>query len=130
MSQENVEIVNRAIDAFNERDVGAFEDLVTPDLAWLPVTPEGDLYRGRDAIERYFAGAGDAWEEVRVVAEEYRDLGDRVLILGRFEALGKGSGIPVSTPQATIFDLLHGRISQIRSYLDQDDARRAAVLEA
>ncbi len=37
MSQENVEIVERAVDAFNQRDVeAALAELVSPDFVWFP----------------------------------------------------------------------------------------------
>jgi ketosteroid isomerase-like protein len=102
---------------------------VPPDFVWLPVTVEGDGYRGREGIERYFGEARDTWEQVRVIAEAYRDLGDRVLILGRFEGRGRGSGIPVKTPQGTIFDFVDLKISRIRSYLDHDEAVGAVGLD-
>jgi len=41
---------------------------------------------GREGFRRYFEVLGDTWEDFRVVIEEYRDLGDRVLVLGRTEA--------------------------------------------
>src|ERR1700686_2677674 len=98
MSAENVEIAKRAIDAFNGRDLDAYDDLFTRDFAWFPAFPrtvEGDGYLGREGIERYLAEISDTWEHFCAIAEEYRDLGDRVLLLGQFEGRGKGSGAPV-----------------------------------
>lgn len=39
MSQANVEITKRGIDAFNRRDVKALADVVTPDFEWFPALP-------------------------------------------------------------------------------------------
>jgi ketosteroid isomerase-like protein len=129
MSQANVEIVKRVIDAVNRRDLDAYDDLVTPDFEWfVPRTVEGDGYLGREGTESYFGEISDTWEEFRAIAEEYRDLGDRVLLLGRFEGRGKGSGVPVDAPMAVVYDFRDGKISRSRVYLDHGEALRAAGL--
>src|SRR5271165_2921451 len=98
MSQENVEIAERAMDAFNRRDLDAYDDLFTQDFEWFPALPstvEGDGYLGREGIAKYFGEISDTWEEFRVIAEEYRELGSRALMLARIEGRGKGSGVEV-----------------------------------
>jgi ketosteroid isomerase-like protein len=130
MSQ-NVEIVKRGIDAFNDRNVGALATLVTPDFAWFPALPgivEGDGYRGREGIEMYFEEISSTWEELRVLAGEFRDLGDRVVALGRTEGRGRGSGVQVDSPIGVIYDFRDGKMSRVRAYLDHGEALRAAGL--
>jgi ketosteroid isomerase-like protein len=131
MSQENVEIVKRATDAFNRRDLDAFMKCVTPDFEYYPSlvgTVEGRSFKGREGMERYFEDVRGAWEEFRVLLDELRDLGDRVLWLGRMEGRGKGSGVPVDTPYRAISDFRDGKVSRIRVFLDHDEALRAAGL--
>jgi len=60
--------------------------------------------------------------------EDYRDLGDRVLMLGRNTARGRGSGVTIGAPTATILDFRSGKVSSIRLYLDQGEALRAVGL--
>ncbi len=67
-------------------------------------------------------------DEFRGFAEEYRDLGDRVLWLGRLEGRGRGSGVPVSAQLDIIFDVRGDKVSRMRPYLDHDEALRAAGL--
>ncbi len=131
MSQRNVEIVARAIDRFNQRDVAALADLVTPDLELFPAVigvVEGGSYRGRNGLATYFDTLADAWEDARILPDELRDLGDRVLVLGRLEGLGRGSGVPVQAPQGIIFVFRGGSVSCVRAYLDHGEALRAAGL--
>jgi ketosteroid isomerase-like protein len=71
---------------------------------------------------------GNTWAEIRVVAEEIRDLGDRVLWLGRILGVGRGGGVPVDAPNGVLIDVRDGKISRIRTYSDHDEALRAAVL--
>jgi ketosteroid isomerase-like protein len=131
MSRENVEIAERAMDAFNRRDLNAYNDLFTQDFEWFPALPstvEGDGYLGSEGIEKYFGEINDTWEEFRVIAEEYRDLGGRLLMLGRMEGRGRGSGVQVDAPLGAVWDFRNGRISRARVYLDQDEAVGAAGL--
>lgn len=131
MSQANREIAQRAIAAFNGRDEDAFAACTTPDFEWSPSMSaiEGDFFRGREGIAQYFASLGNAWERFQIVTEEFRELPDVVVMLGRLEGLGKGSGVPVDSPLGMVFDFRDGSISRIRGYLDRDEALRAVGVQ-
>src|SRR6266480_3331617 len=131
MSAENVEIAKRALDAFNRRDVDAFMEIATSDFELFPAMAgavDGSSVRGREGIEMLFGEIHDTWEEQLVIADESRDLGDRVLVLGRIVGRGRASGIPVETPGATITDFRDGKMARVRTYLDHGEALRAAGL--
>ena len=68
MSQENVEIVRRAFEAFNRRDMTAFLDLLDPDVEWVPILAvlEGRVYRGHKDVRR--------WVEDLLVGEQHLQL--------------------------------------------------------
>jgi ketosteroid isomerase-like protein len=89
---------------------------------------EGETYRGREGIERYFGSLDQAWEKFHVHRGEFRDHGDLVVMLGRLEGRGKGSGIPVDSWLGMVFDFRDGAISRIRGFLDHAVALRAAGL--
>ncbi|HMD51840.1 MAG TPA: nuclear transport factor 2 family protein [Solirubrobacteraceae bacterium] len=132
MSQQNVEVAKLVIDAFNRRDVEGFIALVASDFEWFPAmagTVKGRGYRGRDGIEKYLVEIGDAWEEYRVLVEEFRDLDDRVVMLGRIEGRGRGSRAWIDSPTGTIFVFCNGKTSSVRTFLDHGEALRAAGLE-
>src|SRR5438552_812861 len=131
MSRQNVETAERAIDAFNRSDIDAFAALTTPDFEWFPAmgAVEGEVFRGREGIEKYFASLNNAWEKFQILRDRFRDLADLVIMLGRLEGHGKGSGVPVDGPLGIVFDLRGGKVSRIRAYLDHGDALRAAGLE-
>ena len=68
------------------------------------------------------------WEEVQALPEEFRDLGDRVLVLGKVQGRGKGSGAQVDAPLAGIFDFRGDRIWRFRTYFDRAEGLLAAGL--
>ena len=65
MSQENVEVVWRSLDAFNRRDKAAWIAVCHPDVENLPPRewPESAPLRGAEAIWDFFVEAQGAWEE-------------------------------------------------------------------
>ena len=128
MSGENVEVATQAIDAFNGREIDAFAARTTPDFEWSPsmVAVEGETYQGRDGIDRYFDSLDNSWERFHILRDGFRDLGDVVVMLGRLEARGRGSGVPVDASLGMVFDFRGGAISRIRGYLDHAQALRAA----
>jgi ketosteroid isomerase-like protein len=132
MPQDRVELAKRVVDAYNRRDVDTlFAELATPDFEWFPALTrafEGGCYRGREGVERFAADTRENWEEIQTVPEEFRDLGDRVLVLGRQVGRGKGSGARVDAPLVGIFDFRGGRISRFRVYFDRAEGLRAAGL--
>ena len=132
MSLDKLDLAKRFGEAYNSRDVdGAFAELVTPDFEWWPASAiayEGGCYRGREGVERFVAETGENWEELQDIAEEFRDLGDRVLALGRLKGRGRGSGVPVDQPYANILDFRGDRIWRLRSYFDRAEGMRAAGL--
>jgi ketosteroid isomerase-like protein len=130
MSQENVEVAMQAIEAFNGRNVDAFAFLTTPDFEWAPsmVAVEGETFQGREGIDRYFRSLSNSWEQFHIHRDRFRDAADLVVMLGRLEGRGVGSGVPVDAPLGMVFDLRGGMISRIRGYLDHAEALEAAGL--
>jgi ketosteroid isomerase-like protein len=129
MSQENVQTARRSVDAFNRRDIDAILDLGTPDAVMSSqLLDAGADFRGREGMEHFFAMLSESWHEFHSVVDDYRDLGDRVLMLGRSTERGRGSGVTVDAPTATIIDFHDGKVSRVRLYLDHAEALRAAGL--
>ncbi len=127
-----MEVATQAIDAFNERAVDAFAALTTPDFEWSPsmVAIEGETFRGREGIDRYFRSLAGAWEQFHVHRDRLREADALVVMLGRLEGHGMGSGVSVDAALGMVFDFRAGQISRIRGYLDHAEALEAAGLPA
>jgi ketosteroid isomerase-like protein len=125
------DLVSRAVAAFNARDVEGFVALTAPDFEWLPsMSPiEGAAFVGPEGIRSYFDGLGEAWEHFRIVPGEMRSHATGLLVLGRLDAQGRGSGARVDSPLGMAFDLHEGKVARIRGYLDRGEALRAVGLD-
>jgi ketosteroid isomerase-like protein len=132
MSEENVEIVRRFIDAINRRDADAWAAVVAPELEFQSVFGgiEGRTYRGPESGRRYFGDLADAWDSFHVEIEDTVVLGgDRVLASARYQGRGKASGAETETHIWAINVVRGGKIVSVQTYLEQDAALEAAGLE-
>ena len=130
MSEAKVDIARRGIDAFNRGDVEALVPDTTEDVELFPALAgavEGGGFHGRAGIEAYFQITAETWDEFRILAEDFYDLGDRVLIVGRIWGRGKGSRVPVEAPNAIVMDFRGTKVWRIHSYFDQAEAQDVAL---
>jgi ketosteroid isomerase-like protein len=132
MSEENLAITRKAIDAFNERGFGSEGALSFFDEAMVfeepPEQPAPRTARGREEAARIFAQFDEAWEshisepqEFIVVDEE------RVLVLTVEHFRGR-DGIEVTQPCGNLFTVRDGRIVRMQSFWERGSALRAAGL--
>ena len=129
MSQETVNVARNAVAAFNRRDVPALVELTTDDFQWVTWTGtvETTVYDGAEGLAGYFQDA-DIWEVLNLDVEEFRDLGDRVLVVGMFHARGGGSGVEVRAPYYSAFFVREGRLARVLSFRTEEEALEAAGL--
>lgn len=128
MSQQNVEVARRALEAFNRRDFDALVELITPDIEWYPAMPGAvkDGYVGRLGVEAYLGEVRNTWKDYRARSSVFSEVPGGVLVLGRAEGRGRDSGVEVDSPLGMVIEFRDGRISRVRSYLDHDEASHAA----
>jgi uncharacterized protein (TIGR02246 family) len=126
MSQENVEIAERAIAAVNERDIDGYLALCAPDVEQVsPLTPLEGINQGAEGIRRYFSGLDEGASTFHLDLERVEAVGDdRVLMFTRVTAVSKG-GVPFDHRAANVYELAEGKIRRVQIFLD-----RAAALAA
>ena len=134
MSQENVEIVRRVFDTVGESQPEDSSDdllagLFEPDVEWVPI-PQGLLagstYRGYEGIRRFSAEFVAAWGELRVEPEEFREVGDRVVVLLRLR--GRMHELELDEAWSALYTLRNGRVVQVQGFANRDSALEAAGL--
>jgi ketosteroid isomerase-like protein len=127
----HVEIVERTLAAFSRRDLDAMLAESDPDIEVRPAVLgglDGTVYRGHAGLRDFVADLDAAWREFRVEPEEFRDLGDTVLMLGRTLARGMRSGVELDTPSAYLFGLRDGKVHTIRTFTSPQDGLAAVGL--
>jgi ketosteroid isomerase-like protein len=95
---------------------------------------EGDLsWKGRSEMARAWGYWLRAFENVRVEAEDFRELdGERVLVLLTTFGRGKASGVQLAQTHvkgAVVFHVRNGKVTRLVQYWDRDRALTDLGLE-
>jgi hypothetical protein len=94
MSEENVEVFRRGMEAYNRRDIDAFLETFDPMAEIHPLTlamfgQEATVYRGDEGIRQFIRDVAEALPQIQVKLLEIRDLGERIVASGRLHARGR-----------------------------------------
>jgi hypothetical protein len=99
MPQKYVELTHRVIGAFNRRDLGAYLELMDPDVEFTPYevwVQGGEPYRGHAGVRTWWEESFAVFPDLRAEVYEVRDLEGRALLVhGRLRGQGAGSGAPI-----------------------------------
>jgi ketosteroid isomerase-like protein len=131
MSQENVEVVRRMLDAFNRDDVEAViaafdarceinEPLEMPD------SPAAG-FRGHDGIRQWMGNLRGV-AKARFEPRSFTPNGDRLLCELASRGLGRGSGVPIEWTTFAVMQMRNGKIGRVRVFLDREQALGAVGL--
>jgi len=131
MSQENVEIVWKAIQAWNQREADLLLSYAAPEIEWMPAGPaavERSVYRGHDEVASAYAAVWDTWDVFEFQEGQVRELGDSVLWLGRVKMRGSASQVELDQEFAAYWVVRDGKLIRIQAFLTWQDALEALGL--
>jgi ketosteroid isomerase-like protein len=125
-----VEIIREQFAAFNAGDVGAMLDNMAQDavVETDPVFPEGGTFTGHDQIERFMRGLREGWRDPVGLADDFKEVGDQVLLRGEWRGTGEASGIEVTSDWSVLYTFRGDTIVSLRWFFDRAEALEAAGL--
>jgi ketosteroid isomerase-like protein len=130
MSQDDVEIVRRAYDAFSRAGLDGLLEHFHPDVEYdvtAGIGPFAGMYHGCAAVRNMLADYLESWEYVRMEPEEIiQGSENRIVVVLRMRMRGKGSGAGVEARTTNVWTMRDGRATRIAVYNDKADALQAA----
>jgi ketosteroid isomerase-like protein len=129
MSQENIEIVRAAFEAWNAGDMEVLRELYDPDIILrLPEGwPEPGPFVGRDAVMRQWEQMREAWDaDALQTTSDFIDAGDRVVVRLIWRGTGHGPASNMEVTQVTT--VRKGRVFFLEHFWDHAEALEAAGL--
>lgn len=130
MSLENVEMTRQSIDAFDRRDLQALRALYHPDVVLdfsASVGLEPGVYKGIDAVFRFYKSYFDTFEEITLNPHRFIDAGPSVVVPNRSRSLGR-DGVEVFARSAFVFTFDAGQLTRICLYRETEEALKAVGL--
>ena len=129
MSQENVEIVKRSVEAMVRGDFAAAFRNINPDVEWdARHFPDGRIYQGHEGVREFLRTYAGTFDDYRLVVERYIGAGDRVIAFTLETGTAKGSRAPVTAEFALVWTMRGGQIVHWVGYTDFAEALEAVGL--
>jgi ketosteroid isomerase-like protein len=128
MSEENVDLLRKGIDAWNRRDADMWLAYGAPEIEWLPARPaaaERAVYRGCEQVASGFASTWATWDRFEFEESEMRDLGDSVLWLGHVKMRGSASQVELDQEFAVHGLVRDGKLIRLLTFLCWQEALEA-----
>ena len=129
MSEENVEIVRRAIAMFLSGDVeGAIREYADPAMEFVSRfgLMDGRAYSGESELPNYMDDIAETWERYERELEELIEAGDAVVAVLKITAVSKTTGLEVNERVGVAFWLENRRILRMVSFPTVPEALEAA----
>lgn len=127
MPERDAETVRRLYRAWAAGDIPGPLELFHDDVEY--VNPPGAIEPGTRSGVAEFTRAGEkllhAWEYWRGEPEEMKVEDDRVAVLVRFHARGRGSGAEVEGRESALFTFRDGKVSRYEWFHGEGDAFEA-----
>ena len=125
MSQENVEVVRRAYEAWNARDMDALREFYDPDVmivTGIEGWPEPPPTVGREAVMRQFEQQRDTWDADALEAiSDFLDAADRVAVRHTWRVTA-GDGPEVNMEVTNVLMVRRGKVVYQEFFWDHAEA--------
>ena len=130
MSEENVEVVRRAVEAYESEGLAGSMRYYAPEIEWFatPTAIDQATYRGHEGLRRLFGTFDAEFDELRFDLEELIEAGDQVIVTIRIGGQGRTSGASVDRTWSFLCSLRNGLIYRVRGYNERAEALEAAGL--
>jgi ketosteroid isomerase-like protein len=127
MSQETLEVVRQAWEAFVRRDNEAALALYDAEIE-IHNPADGRVYRGLDGVRDYHRDLLSVFDDFSADVEDWVDAGDHVVAIVRWRGRGKHSGVPVELTAAHLWTLRNRKLRRLRVFPTKAEALEAAWL--
>jgi ketosteroid isomerase-like protein len=133
VSEQTVELVRGAIEAFNRRDFDALAKVCHEDFEFVSVLTaidaSGATYRGVEAWREYFVRMDETWDDWRVEDVRFFEADDdRLAVIFRLTGRGKSSGAAVEREVGASYTFRDGKLWRMHSYGEPQEALEAVGL--
>jgi len=131
MSEESVEVLRRAFDAFASEGAEGMMAFVSPDVVVHPFPEwmEKPVYYGHDGFRELLSGWTEGFEEYTPTVSEFRDAGNGVVVwLGHNTGKIRGANIPIKQPVGGVHRFQDGLLVEASYYMTWPEALEAAGL--
>jgi ketosteroid isomerase-like protein len=132
--QRDVDVIREAFARWNTRDIDYWIEHAQPEVEiwskYAELNESGEPYRGHDGMREWRAEIDRNFDVHEVSADDVRDVGGRVLVLGAVRFRGNASGAEMRYPFGWVCEMRDGSLLRMFFYSSHAEALDAVGLEA
>jgi ketosteroid isomerase-like protein len=121
MSEQDVETIQGAYDAFNSGNPDGVLERLDPEVEWAEPgggnAPSGTFKGPQSVGQDVFAAVPQNFEEFTAEPENLEDQGDTVVVTGRFKGKSK-SGTDLDAPFEHVWEMKGGKASRFQNKVE------------
>jgi uncharacterized protein len=131
MSQENVELVRRAFEAYSRGDIdGAVSDFA-PDCRYTAagiIPDRTGVFRGPEGYKEFISWLRSEFDDAHAEVDELIDAGDTVVVGSTLQGRGRQSGAPAKFTFWQVWTVQNGKFVRGQGFTSRGEALEAAGL--
>jgi ketosteroid isomerase-like protein len=126
MSQENIDVIRRAIEHLSETGELALE-CYDPGVEYTtqPDAPLQTTYQGLSGLQQSLESLSEVWESMKIEPREFIQTDDAIVVVTNFQLRGH-SGVELDVEQAWAYWMRNSKIRRMEQYGSKQEALEAA----
>lgn len=125
----NTQVVKNCYRLFNEGKIEDLLNLVADNVQWIVPGPREIPYagirEGKQSVSQFFKLMNESIDVTKMEPRDYIEQGDRVVVLGTWEAKVKKTGKITKGEWAMAFTLKNERVARFQEYSDTHNTAEA-----
>jgi ketosteroid isomerase-like protein len=123
-SAESAEVVRGVYASFRSGDLPAVLAAMAADMEWReaesnPYQPNGSAWIGPDAVQQnLFRNVMKDWARFIVIAEQFHEAGDTIVVEGRYVANHNATGLKLDCQFCHVWKVRDGKLRSFQQYVD------------
>jgi ketosteroid isomerase-like protein len=130
VSEQSLELASRSYAAWSSGDLETWLSTLDEEVEFLTsgIFPGLEpVYRGHEGMRTFWEDFRSPWESLRIVIDHFRENGDQIVALYRFEAVGR-DGLKVHREAANLITVRDGLAKHVEAHGSWETALEAAGL--
>jgi ketosteroid isomerase-like protein len=128
MAKTDLQVAREATERFGTEGVEGLLGVIHPEFE--TTTPPGlaaepDTYRGHAGVRRYFDSFYEAMDKVWLEADDYREVGGKVMVHGRLWSRGRSTGLESSLEAVFLWTVKDEQVIRAEIFATEEEALAA-----
>jgi uncharacterized protein len=130
MSRENVEVLRRIYQEWAKGNARIDMSVYDPNFVYISqaTDPDPGPHMGLEATRDYYRRFLASWEDWRIEASEFREVGNSIVVHARRSGIGRASRVPLEDHSFHVWTFRGGKIIRMDVFEQETEALEAVGL--